>query len=736
MKCRQQVSPLIAFGDCLITDEKRNYMARGKGSKKKPSPQVAEDRATPSVKQQRREKARESSRLLKQQRWMLIGVLIITFAAYFNSLDGQFVYDDQLQILKNPTIKDTANIPTMFTQSVWQFLDPSDKKAAGPYYRPFFNIALIINYALFELNVTGWHVFCVLIHILVTLLVYLLAREWGLSRELSSIAALVFGLHPVHSESVAWIAALPDPMAGIFILGSLILYERYFRKPESSLFIFGLSLAAMFFALMCKEVAVAFPVFLVARELLDREEGGLKPLALRIIKRTGPYFALTAVYLAIRYAVLGFISQDEPSTAHLSAMQVLISVPSIALAYLRLLVIPYPMAVMYGNTYVQSAGDIRFWGATIVLAAIGAALMWAIRSSKTAQRATLFAIIFILPVLNLKAFRPHESLLHDRYLYLPSIGFCVLVAMAVGWAAEKFAQRQKEILASATAIIAVPFFILTMAQNRTWQNEIAMTDQVRRVTPDWPFLYNYLGAYYFQQKNMAEAERYYGEAIRVNPNYFDSLSNIGDIYREKGNLNEAEQVYLKAIENGAPYSTTYYNLGVVYTQQRRLKEAEWPLQKALELQPNYKDALYNLGWVYDNQGKLVEAEQMYMRTLQSYPNYPEPRINLGVVLTRQQRYKEALDHLIYAQRLVPEHPIMLYALGDVYLKTDRYREAIEQFKKVAAREPNHRLVFTALGLCFEKAGDREQARQNFERAIEVAPQDAYTNTAREHLAKL
>ncbi|MEW6206865.1 MAG: tetratricopeptide repeat protein [Acidobacteriota bacterium] len=711
-------------------------MARGKGSKKKPVPQVAPDRAAPSVKQQRRERAREASRLAGQQRWMLAGVLIITFAVYFNSLDGQFVYDDQLQILKNPTIKDTSNIPRMFTQSVWQFLNPADKEAAGPYYRPFFNIALIINYAMFELNVTGWHIFSVLIHLLVTLLVYLMAREWGLAREIAAIAALIFGVHPVHSESVAWIAALPDPLAGVFILVSLLLYERYFRKPERNLFMMGLSLAAMFFALMCKEVAIVFPVFLVARELLDREEGGLRPLALRLLERTGPYFAMTAIYLAIRYAVLGFITQEEASTVNIPATHVLMTVPSIALAYLRLLVVPYPMAVMYGNTYVTSMSDVRFWGATLALVAIGAALIWAIRKSKTAQRATLFAIIFILPVLNLKAFRPHESLLHDRYLYLPSIGFCLLVAMAVGWAAEKFSTRRKEILAAATVIVAVPYFAMTVMQNETWQNEIAMTDQAMKVTPEWPFLYNYLGAYYFQQKNLTEAARYYNEAIRINPNYFDSLSNLGDICLEQGKLKEAEQYYVKAIENGAPYSSTHYNLGVVYTQQYRLQEAERPLQKALELQPSYKDALYNLGWVYDNQGKPAEAEQMYLRTLQAYPNYPEPRINLGVVLTRQQRYKEALDHLLYAQRLVPEHTVMLYALGDVYMKTNREREAIEQFKKVAAREPNHRLVHTSLGLCYERLGDREQARQSFQRAIEVAPQDPYTNTAREHLAKL
>jgi tetratricopeptide (TPR) repeat protein len=669
---------------------------------------------------------------------LIAGVLLITFLAYWNSLDGQFVYDDQFQILKNPTLSDISNIPGMLTQSVWQFLNPADKEATGPYYRPLFNIALIINYQLFELNVLGWHLFCVLVHLLVTYLVYRLALEWGLAREAAAAAALLFGLHPVHSESIAWVAALPDPMAAVFILASLLFYERYHKKMESSPALLGLSIAAAFLAMLCKEVSIVFPVFLAAREVIDRAD--FKSLSARIIKRTGPYFALVIVYLAVRVAVLGFISQSEPTAAGVSSLQVILTIPFVLFAYLRMLFFPYPLAVMYGHTYVESVSDIRFWGATLAMIAVAAITFRLLRASSAGLRSLAFMMLFLIPVLNLKAFRPHESLLHDRYLYLPSIGFCLLAAMGLDWIAARFAERRKQILHGATAALSIAFFILTAFQNLTWQNEVAMTDQAGKVTPNWPFLQNYIGAYHFQQKNYTEAERRYNEALRINPRYFDSLSNIGDLYRLQRKYGEAEQAYLKAIEYGAPYASTHYNLGVVYTEQRRLAEAEGPLKKALDIEPKHRDALYNLGWVYDQQGKVGDAERAYGLALEVDPDYPEARINLAVALTKQQRLKEAYDHLAYVQRIVtpdkPSFSIMLFALGDVYMKTSRYQEAIEQFKKVAAREPSHRIVYTSLGLCYENLGDRDQAKASFQKAIEVAPQDPYTNVAREHLARI
>lgn len=716
-------------------------MARSRKHKKKSpagvQPAAAPESKAPAPRQARREKAIARARFKKPE-WLLIGgVLAITFLVFVNALDGQFVYDDRLQILKNPTLTTLANVPKMFTQGVWQFLNESDQSAVGPYYRPLFNIALIINHQLFGLQVFGWHLFSVLLHLGVVFLVYRVARQWGLTREVAAAAALLFGLHPIHSESVAWVAALPDPLAAIFILTSLLFYERHYHGQASKPLTLGLSIGLALAAMFSKEVAVIFPLFLAAREGLERlPQESLRAMLLRVAKRTAPFLALIVVYLTMRYAVLGFLRQDEPNAVGIPATHVLMTIPSILLSYARMLCIPYPLAVMYGNTYAQSLADPRFWMAALTMAAIMIPTVWAVRSSPAGRRALAWLIICVLPALNLKAFRPEESLLHDRYLYLPSIGFCILIAMALEWVSARRAARQQKVFVTATVLLVLVFFALTFNQNLTWQNEEAMTDNALRVTPAWPFLYNYIGAYAMEQNQLAKAESAFQDALQYNPKYYDAYANLGDIQRAQGNLADAEQNYLKAIDYGAPYAATRYNLGVTYVSLNRLAEAEQALFQAVEMQPAHVNARYNLGWVYDHEGKHALAEQAYLATLERKPDYPEPRINLGALLGRQGRYQAALDQLLIARSYAPEHPILLYTLGEVYQQTNRYEEAIAAYNQVLRREPQHALAYTGLGICYEALGNPAQAKANYQKAIDVASPQMPANVARERLAKL
>ena len=484
-------------------------------------------------------------------------------------------------------------------------------------------------------------------------------------------------------------------------------------------------------------VAAIFPFFLVVREILDKpREESMGAIIVRAVRRTAPFFATIVIYLGMRYYVLGFLRRDEPSAASIPAIQVLITIPSIMLSYARMLFAPYPLAVMYGNKYVPSISDVRFFGAALAIAAILGVAIWFVRDSPVGRRALAFLILFLVPVFNLKAFRADESLLHDRYLYLPSIGFCILLAMALEQISTRFAANKQRVFLTATSIAAAVFLGLTFYQNFTWQNEVAMTNNALKVTPRWPFLYNYIGAHYADQHKYAEAEKAYLDAIDINPKYYDACSNLGDIYREQGRLAEAEQNYLKAIEYSAPYADTRYNLGVTYTSEGRYEDATRVLIDALAIDPANAAARYNLGWNYDHIGKADLAEQAYVETLRYKPSYPEPRINLGVLLSRQGRNDEALSQLQTAQRYAPDHPVLLYALGDVLLKLKRYNEAIAQFNQLIPRDPQNKLVYTSLGLCYEALGNRSEAKAQFEKAIQVAPQEPYTNTAREHLAKL
>ena len=711
--------------------------------KRKPQRRDSDSRASQqtqskpaSARRQRRENARAHYRAHRRERVLLFCVLAITALAFFNALDGQFVYDDRFQILKNPTLNSLANIPKMFTQGVWQFLNESDKSVVGPYYRPIFNIALIINRQLFGLEVFGWHAFSIVLHLGVVFLVYRLARQWKLSFEVAAAAALLFGLHPVHSESVAWVAALPDPLAAVFVLSSLLLYERYYNGRVTAMIVLTASVVLALMAMLSKEVAVVFPFFLVAREMLDGHGGRIVELAARAAKRTAPYFAAILVYMVMRYYALGFLRLDEPKSVGIPAMQVLITIPSVLLRYAKSLFIPYPLAVIYDHKFVQSATDWQFLVPALAVFALLADALWLVRSSPVGRRALVFMIIFIVPVLNLKAFRPEESLLHDRYLYLPSIGFCILVAMGFDWLSARFAARRDQVFAGAALLSAALLFGLTFYQNFSWQSELAMTDNAMKIAPRWPFLHNYVGAYYAEQRRFAEAERAYLATIDIDAKYYDAHSNLGDIYREQGKLDDAERCYLNAIAYGAPYADTHYNLGVTYIAQGRMPDAEQPLRRALEIWPAHLKARYNLGWVYAQQGKVSLAEQAYSETLRQDATHPEARINIAILLTKLERYHEALNHLRTAQRYAPDHPVLTYALGDVCLKTQRYEEALTAFKHLDARNLHQNLVHTRLGLCYEALGRKDEAKIEFQKALEVAPQDPSTDTAREHLAKL
>ena len=691
---------------------------------------------TSSARKERREQARQRSEAKSRERLLLFAILAISALAFANALDGQFVYDDRLQILKNPTLNSLSNIPKMFVQGVWQFLNEADKTAVGPYYRPLFNIALIINRQLFGLEVFGWHLVSIALHLCVVFLVYSLARQWELSFEVSAASALLFGLHPVHSESVAWVSALPDPLAALFILSSLLLYERYYDKDFRKPLELYASVVFALLAMLSKEVAVIYPIFLVALEVLGRPRENIRELATRIVIRTTPFFAAIGLYLGMRYYVLGFLRQDEPKSLGISFFQVLITIPSVLLSYIRMLVAPFPLSVVYDNRFLESARDSRFWVPALGIVMVAASIYWIVRKSVTALLAFAFMIVFVVPVLNLKAFRPEESLLHDRYMYLPSIGFSILVAMGLDWLSARFPEARKRVFVGATLVFSVALLVLTFYQNFSWQSELAMIDNASKVAPRWPFLQNYIGAYYTEQRRFGEAERAYLATLEIDPKYYDAHSNLGDIYREQGKLKDAEGCYLKAIEYGARYADTYYNLGVTYVAEGRLADAEQPLLRSLEIKPAHVKARYNLGWVYDQQGRFPNAEQAYLETLERDPAYPEPRINLAVLLTKEKRFDEALNHLRIAQRYAPDHPVLMYALGDLNMKTGRYQDAITIFKQADARGLHQNIVHTSLGLCYEGLGKNDEAKIEFQKAIEIAPQDNYTLTAREHLGKL
>jgi tetratricopeptide (TPR) repeat protein len=278
-----------------------------------------------------------------------------------------------------------------------------------------------------------------------------------------------------------------------------------------------------------------------------------------------------------------------------------------------MLFVPYPLMIVYDHTYVQSISDTRFLFPLFIVMLIFALVIWLIKSSLISLRSLAFLVFFLLPVLNLRVFNVNESLVHDRYLYLPSIGFCFVVAYGL-------AKLNKKTLVATISVIAVVFFALTFFQNRTWRDDYALFNHALKFTTKKPFLYVALANAYNENNQFNEAEKVFLKSIEVAPTYGVNYSGLGYTYTKLQRHEDAVKAFEQAIEYVDPANAAdYFNLGSAYIQIKKFDEAEKALLKAIEIYPQYAPAHYNLGWLYQQQGRKDLAAKHYQIALELQP---------------------------------------------------------------------------------------------------------------------
>jgi 4-amino-4-deoxy-L-arabinose transferase-like glycosyltransferase len=249
-------------------------------------------------------------------------IMVVTFVAYMGTLRYDFVYDDEYVITQNPSVQSWSFAPRYFTEHLWFF-----KFSLSNYYRPIFLVWIALNHTLFGLNPAGYHLTSVLVHVVVTLLVYHLVRRLTGDLGAAAIASIVFGLHPVHIEGVAWVCGVSEPLMAVFLLGSFLCYLRY-RDVDSGgpkrWLLASLVLAAL--AVFEKETGIILPALIFAYEVIFRKrevvsasgESGAETRGawLRVdclrgaFLRSLPFGAIAVLYISVRVSVLGTLGRS------------------------------------------------------------------------------------------------------------------------------------------------------------------------------------------------------------------------------------------------------------------------------------------------------------------------------------------------------------------------------------------------------------------------------------------
>ncbi len=544
------------------------------------------------------------------QPWLLFVGLLLAFVAYWPALHYGFVFDDLQQIVQNRSLQSWSHLPGYFTENVWAGVYPGQ---TGSYYRPLFLVWFRLNYILFETSPAGWHFTNLLVHLAVIWMLFLLIRRWTGDATLAGWAALLFSVHPAHLEAVAWISAAPEALFTLAGLSAVYLYLRYLEDEKAVLLPASAGLYAI--ALFTKETAIALWPVIAACEGWRRKERKWRPTALRMI----PFAAITCAYLPLRLHALHGFAQQEPYTL----TQMLRIWPSLAWFYLKKLALPTGLAAEYDNPWPASFLDPQFFLPVLLLAGTAVVLvLWARKSKAAAFGALLLVVALLPPLAGVWVFPPHD-LVHDRYLYLPSAGYCLLLALVIQWIAR---ETKSTILGTVVAgMIALSFTYSTRAQEWPFRDNGALFARATQVAAHNPIAWGMLGEELMTNRKYPQGIHAFQQAQAMEPDMWLTNYRLGAAYYLVRQMPLAEMYFQRAADNhhgreSLSYDYTLYRLALSQYAQAKMAAAETNLRQAIERDPNQPGYHLALAGALKYQGRMAEARRQLDIELKLGPN--------------------------------------------------------------------------------------------------------------------
>jgi tetratricopeptide (TPR) repeat protein len=691
---------------------------------------------------------------MSRPRIVCVLLALVTLLVYLPVRHYAFVnFDDPDYVTENPMVQ--AGLTWSGFQ--WAF---TTWHASN--WHPLTWLSHMVDCQLFGLNAGGHHLVNVLFHATNAVLLFLLLLRLTSALWQSAFIAALFAWHPLHVESVAWVAERKDVLSAFFGLLTLMAYVCYAQGVTSGMWQVTrtnsirsrvtcpasryYSLALLFFALglMAKPMLVTLPfVFL----LLDywplrrvtgdgwqvtgdkKSVGKLSTLnctpnafgaQLSTILEKWPFFALAAAS-----CVVTFVAQKRgEAVVSLGGYPLSSRIANAAVAYVKYLfnsVYPVNLAVIYPlpiyslpkeNPWVQVAGAI------IVLAMISWVIWRARRQRPYLLTGWLWYLGMLVPVVGLV--QVGSQAMADRFTYLPLIGVFIGVVFGLGDLAKKL-RLEPMVMASVAGVVLAGCLFATARQLRFWRDSETLFEHTLAVTKDNPIAQSNLGTALSEAGQPQEAAEHFGEALRLNPDYAPAHYNLGHALLQTGQPQEAIEHFQEALRLKLDDAPAHNNLGVALVQTGHPQEAIKHYQEALRLQPNLPEAQYNLGNALLQTGQPQEATAHFQEALRLKPDYAMAHNNLGVALAQTGQPQAAIKHYQEALRLQPNLPDAHCDLGITLTEVGRLTEAITHFEQALQLEPNHPKAHNGLGLALLQNGQADKAIAQFRTALQLQP---------------
>lgn len=571
---------------------------------------------------------RISPQSLRQNLPVILILAILCLVAYANALDNEFVSDDLKSIVEYPHLG-----------NLWLEL-------RGLNGTNFINGLIFL---LLGKNLFAYHFVNLVTHAVASFLVYRFVLAVARARNLALFSALLFALHPIHTEAVTWISGGSYINFTISFLATFLVFDRYLEGPRRKLYL-GLCLVGYALALFFSVWAAPLPFLLFLYEVYVRKQ---RPTWLF-------YLGLLGVALVFAYVMRQGISARANilvEQAGTSLVDLSITAPYSIIWYSKLLAWPRDLTLYHEN---ETLLGVLLWPARLLLLGVFVILPIVFRK----KRLLVFFLAFFLSGVCL-SLSPIQIawLVAERYVYLASISFCVLLAYLLLLAEKRLGVKN---LARGLLIpILVLYFVRTYQRNEDWQTPDRLWAATVRVSPSSQKAHNNMGDVYFRQKNWDGAIAEFEMARKFQPRYADATYNLANTYLEFGDLVNAEKYFLEALEYNPALYQTHNNLGEVYARTGRLDQAISEFTLAKGLQSGVVSPTHNLGRIYQAQGNIEMAKKLYLEAIKMDSNSYLSYYQLGEVAYLEGDLGAAQNYLEQALRVSPDYAPAKKLLGEL-----------------------------------------------------------------------
>lgn len=642
-----------------------------------------------------------------------LAVIAAAVLPYLNSLPNDFVWDDRPLILEDHQVRSPRHLSDIFLRD---FFSHSEDQVKYGYYRPVITFSYMLDLAVWGLRPAGFRATNILFHAGCAVLVVLLARRLFEGRPFVPWAAgLLFAVHPIHTESVTWIAGRTDVISSFFFLSAFLLHVLQGRdvlRRAGALLFFSL-------ALLAKEMAVVLPAVVFLYEALSRRAGFRTSML-----RSAPYAICVVVYLVWRGAIASV--SYNPSGIHSSGIYVFAAVKTFWLYVWKLV---WPVRL---SAYIQNPGPVGIAEASVIATllltfGLGLLLARALRRREGYAFPLAAFVVSFVPLMNLVRISAPFDMgfpMSERFLYLPSVFFCAALAFALDRYVSPRALR-----IGLCAALVVFWSGRTVVRNRDWRDEETFFRACIARAGDAPLLHAALGSHLSAAGRHEEAIAALDEALRLNKAQTAKegepiLNNLGVAYRMAGRHQEALDLFDRlAARADRPSAVNAYNRGMCLLALGRPADAREAFERGLRLRPDYAEALAGLAEAQSALGDFTASAESYRRAIELFPDSAELRHARGVVLKQAGLLDEAASECRRALERKPDYSDARATLGVVLAMQGDLDGARRELSAALESDPAAHETRNALGAVLATSGDRAAARECFDAVLAARPDD-------------